>query len=176
MTTPRPDLLPEGATLIEWKLIPEVYAKARVDWRQWPPGDWDGEPDRIEWRSAGSPLPRLMVRGPLGSWCGYVGVPEGHPLFGKNYDDAATEALDAHGGLTYAAACSGSICHVPREGESDHVWWFGFDCAHLGDVTPGLLRYELGPSPFGESYRDVWYVSREVERLASQLDERKPEP
>lgn len=164
---PRHDLLPEGATLIEWKLTPEVYEKTRPQWRQWGPGPWENEPDRIEWRGRESKLPRLALRGPLGSWCGYVGVPDGHPLHGKGYDDDATLDLRVHGGLTYGNACGGNICHVPREGESDHVWWLGFDCAHSGDLSPGGVN---GIFP-GEAYRDVAYIIMQVEMLAAQLEE-----
>lgn len=180
MMTPKPELMPEGARIVEWKLTPEIYAH-HLDWRQWPPGPWDDEPDRIEWRQEGSPLPRLMVRGPMGAWCGYVGLPEGHPLHGRKAwgtggNDEQTsdivDSLNVHCGITYADACAGNICHVPSPGEPDHVWWLGFDCAHARDVTPGLLR--IGGRDFpafeGSRYRDVWFVSHEVEKLALQLE------
>lgn len=69
----------------------------------------------------------LIRRTNIGIWCGYVAVPPGHPWHGKHYD--AVDA-DVHGGLTYAEPCSGEICHVPQPGESDDVWWLGFDCGH----------------------------------------------
>lgn len=168
MMTPRPDLLPPGATLVEWKLTPEIYEKARPKWRQWGPGPWEAEPDRIEWRIEGSKLPRLAIRGPLGAWCGYVGLPEGHPMHGKSWDDDVYHELRVHGGLTYGEACAGNICHVPREGESDHVWWLGFDCAHAGDIMPGM-QMSFAPLP-GEAYRDTAYVIMQVELLAAQLE------
>jgi hypothetical protein len=62
--------------------------------------------------------------------------------------------------------------HVPEPGTSDDVWWFGFDCAHLGDLAPGMLR--AGFDGFqGDVYRDVNYVAREVTSLAAQLAERR---
>ena len=24
---------------------------------------------------------------------------------------------------------------------SERVYWFGFDCAHAGDLSPGMMRY-----------------------------------
>lgn len=142
-------------------------AEHTVDRTGWAPGPWDTEPDRIEWRSHG--MPALMVRNHVGAWCGYVGLAPGHPAHGKGYDEVDVEA---HGGLTYAARCAGHICHVPRDGESDEVWWLGFDTAHSWDYVPSLARYMLTlyPDPTGiTTYRDVAYVRAEVERLAEQL-------
>lgn len=148
----------------------------------WGDGPWTDEPDRVEWTHAG--LPCLALRGPHGHWCGYAAVPPGHPLHGKDYD---TPDVDVHGGLTYAGKCSGRICHVPQPGESDDVFWFGFDCGHAGDFMPGmaaLLRtfkipdrlnqpYDHAAALAGEwwvdKYRTLDYVQAEVNRLAEQL-------
>lgn len=113
----------------------------------------------------------LMVRHPsLGHWCGYVGVPLRHPLYGKHYDSAD---LTVHGGLTWGDD------HAP---DSDIVglWWFGFDCAHAGDLMPyrGMPdeRAILGLySAFAETanspdvYRDAAYVREQTQQLADQL-------
>lgn len=109
----------------------------KIDKTDWPRGPWDDEPDRVEWRSKGTPrLPCLIVRGGIpGSLCGYIGVPPGHPWHGKEYD-AIEPDPDCHGGLTYSGKCAGAICHVPVQGESDDVWWLGFDCAHANDYRP----------------------------------------
>lgn len=74
--------------------------------------------------------------------------------------------IDVHGGLTYASECRGRICHVTEEG--DHVWWFGFDCAHCDDVSPAMgMRL---PEIFNHGkYRDVGYVEGECRKLAAQL-------
>ena len=58
------------------------------------------------------------------------------------------------------------ICHLPEEGEPERVWWFGFDCSHAGDVSPG---YDRSYNSYDESYRDIEYVKREVTNLAAQL-------
>jgi hypothetical protein len=114
-------------------------AKAEsIDKSKWGPGPWQDEPDRVLFEAHGFPC--LIVRVPhSGHLCGYVAVPPGHPWHGKGYDDVRTkdgEWPDAHGGLTYAGACSGTICHVPKPGEPDDVWWLGFDHAHCGDSSP----------------------------------------
>jgi len=144
----------------------------------WPQGRWLEEPDKIQWRDDGAGLPCLIVRGPSGALCGYVGVPESHPYFGKDYgqcldlkcdhEDWCHQRIDseigAHGGITFSGACSESehgICHV-IEGD-DKTWWFGFDCAHSGDLCPPRDRYA------GDWYKDVDYVKSEIQSLALQL-------
>jgi hypothetical protein len=168
--------------LSTWESRAESNHADKATWRR---GEWDNEPDRIEWRWQGPPrLACLIVRGPSGALCGYVGVPPGHPYHGKEYNGLD---VDVHGGLTYAEACveGGHICHVPQPGESDEVWWLGFDCAHSGDFSgmkygpedPAVVER---PDLFGggprltswggyERYCSVAYVRHEVERLAQQL-------
>lgn len=147
----------------------------KVDRTGWPEGPWDREPDRIEWKTQAG-LVGLMVRPRHGGWCGYVAVPPEHPEHGKSYGAIENE-IDVHGGLTYAEACAGVVCHVPAPGEPDNVWWFGFDCVHHNDFAPGHARSENFmrtliegfPSRARGEYRDEAYVRAEVERLAVQL-------
>ena len=131
-----------------------VYDKTK-----WGPGPWDNEPDRVEFTHVG--LPCLLLRGPLGCWCGYVAVGPDHPFHGKHYDNVPVEV---HGGLTYGAVCNGTICHVPKPGEPANVWWLGFDCGHYMDLAPSMLEYKRD----GE-YRNVQYARIETEKLAEQL-------
>lgn len=138
-----------------------------IDRTGWPEGPWIGEPDRVQWRTCAG-LPGLIVRNRLGGLCGYAAVAPGHPAYGQPYDDVD---VAVHGGLTYAGACQedGPICHVPDVGEPDDVWWLGFDCGHVGDVLPRMLALN-GPDPIlGETYKDLPYVTGEVEELARQL-------
>src|SRR5688572_7588915 len=107
-----------------------------MDKATWPPGPWQHEPDKAQWQDPATGLPCLIVRNSSGALCGYVGVSKGHPLFEVGYQGADDYDLSCHGGLTYSEHCQPStdealgICHVPAPGEPDHVWWFGFDCAH----------------------------------------------
>lgn len=151
----------------------------------WPSGPWDNEPDKALWVYEG--LDCQIVRNPTGSLCGYVGIPKGHPLFGRDYDELYRDGidLDCHGGLTFAGLCStpteerpetDCICLIPEEGSdrSSVVWWFGFDCAHAGDVSPWMMA-QVYNDPFlknafkGDIYRNFEFVKAEVERLARQL-------
>jgi hypothetical protein len=116
--------------------------------------EWDNEPDRIEFESLG--LPCLIVRNDFGGvLCGYVGVPEGHPWYHKNYEQIKNDdQVFVHG-------------HTPKPGESDKVWWLGFDCGHAGDIVP--KKRDVLPSlyKFGV-YRNIDYVKSECEKLALQ--------
>lgn len=132
-------------------------------------GPWDREPDKIQWQDESTGLPCLIVRGPSGALCGYVGVAEGHKYYGKEYENCP---VDVHGGLTFSDFCQEDkehgICHIPGPGQPDKVWWFGFDCAHSGDVTPAFRQlFPLWDR--GDTYKDIDYVRAEVSKLAAQL-------
>ena len=156
----------------------KTYTTIDRDSMGWPSGEWDGEPDKVQWQDSATGLPCLAVRNPLlGHWCGYVGVSGHHPMHGLEYRDVD---IYAHGGVTYSDACqptedeSTGICHAPDDGEPDHVWWFGFDCAHCFDWSPQQAKNERGRGyPFtkvgSESYKTLAYVQQQCAELASQL-------
>ena len=134
------------------------------------PGPWQDEPDRKDWHHAGFHV-FAHRNETLGNWCAYVGVEKDHPYFGKNYDDIP---VDVHGWLTYGRACDGKmICHVPCEGESEETWWFGFDCGHSFDTSPGTigLYKQAGIDSIfrGATYKTLSYVENETNKLAQQL-------
>lgn len=138
-----------------------------VDKTQWPDGPWKEEVDKMQYEDPTTGMPCLVVRGPSGALCGYVGVPESHPCYKKSYNEVNVEA---HGGLTYSALCTENehgICHIPGEGEPDNVWWLGYDCAHLGDLCPAYQRFGL--FGYDETYRDIDYVMAQNADLARQL-------
>lgn len=135
----------------------------------WSPGPWDGEPDLVRWEAYGFPC--LIRRAGMGHLCGYVAIPPGHPWHGMAYDDIKA---DAHGGLTFADTCEWPVCHVPKPGESDDVWWVGFDCGHAFDLSPKMSMYEsLAPGLTLRSldcghYRTIEYVREVTSGLAAQ--------
>lgn len=141
-----------------------------VDRTGWPEGQWQGEPDKVQWQDEETQLPCLAVRNPhSGAWCGYVGISKQHALYGVNYQNAPN--FEVHGGLTFSNFCSpeeseeSRICHIPSPGEPDHVWWFGFDCNHCDDFAPGyrMMSFRSG------TYRTLSYVKAECRSLAKQL-------
>lgn len=66
-----------------------------LDKSAWGSGEWTSEPDKKQWADAATGLPCLIVRGPFGALCGYVGVPQDHPAFGLHYDGVTKEDVDA---------------------------------------------------------------------------------
>lgn len=151
-----------------------------VDKSTWARGAWDSEPDKVQWQDDKTGLPCLAVRAhTTGAWCGYVGVPRGHPAYHTYYDEVDAKV---HGGLTFSGPCQKKmgedkgICHMPEAGETDDVWWLGFDCAHAFDKSPAmeaLIRSLPNPPDMDhhnyDVYRDLAYVRVQVRALAKQL-------
>jgi hypothetical protein len=134
-----------------------------------------------------------MLRNRAGGWCGYVGVPRSHELYGIGYSECRTctddscwtsptphsrpdSLVEVHGGLTFADLCSpgepiDGICHIAEPGREDKPWWFGFDCGHFDDAQPmdwGFEQQDGHVEIFGV-YRTQEWVTTEVTSLASQL-------
>jgi len=124
----------------------------------------------VLWPDEETGLPCLAIRhSSFGHWCGYVGVPERHRFYGVDYD---TCEVDVHGGLLSQTLVviqkkAHGLCHIPDKGESDKVWWLGFDYAHLGDLSPGMMKFktDLG----FDVYKDLNMVKAECKSLAQQI-------
>jgi hypothetical protein len=153
----------------------KTISYSTIDKSNWGPGPWQDEPDKVQWLDLATGLPCLIRRSgnQIGSWCGYVGVSRSHPAYSAEYDELDVRV---HGGLTFMGPCEpggdprDSICHAVEPGEDDDVVWFGFDCGHYQDLSPGLnaLKSLRDLMPDGV-YRDQAYVTAEVESLATQL-------
>lgn len=178
---------------------------------QWGKGPWQNEPDRLQWVDKATGLTCLALRGPVGSFCGYVGVPETHPAYEITYDGTpvteheewrkqsrkyirenspnfekldfpkmpdvipgigeAIEKITVHGGLTYSGFWPDKV---------PGLWFFGFDCAHSGDLCPGMVatlkRINIDEGTTrredyhsGDKYCTIEYVQAECTELAAQL-------
>lgn len=133
----------------------------------------------------------LMVRG--SHRCGYVEVPEDHPLQGVEYNEEAdvisfnpdevavgkrspillfTASVGASDGKVRRSPDIAFDVHggLTYSGSGDNGypvesegWWFGFDCSHYGD---GSLDPDM---PSSGPVRSEEYVARECERLAEQI-------
>jgi len=128
----------------------------------------------------------IIRPGGFEGFCGYVAVPEGHPLHGVDYGAECAALAEAHklalqgpvgkrGVMTLFrgdVACPETVFNVHgsltfsgafrREPELDpSLWWFGFDTAHAND---------------GPSVQNVEYVTEECKSLADQIAALFPQP
>lgn len=140
-----------------------------------PEGPWQQEPVKVVWVDEQTGLDCMIVRSSTwGALCGYVGIEREHPLFGLGYHEDAVD-LRVHGGITFADMCmeegpaDAVVCHIPQEGRSDEIWWFGFDCGHAFDHSP-IVEDTLPHLP-DKTYRNINYVIDEVQDLAQQIYE-----
>lgn len=143
-----------------------------TDKSDWPDGEWKDEPDKAQWVHNG--LDCLIVRGPSGALCGYVGVPESHLYFEQNYSNYEIVDVECHGGLTFSEFSRPheegehkGICHAGDDIANKRVWWLGFDCAHSGDLTPKYVN-EYMRYGYYDQYKNFAYVKKQVESLADQ--------
>ncbi len=126
--------------------------------------EWMDEPNREEFEHAGYKC-LILRHTELLHLCGYVAVPKGHPCYGKDHERLPYRDLlevSVHGGLTFSG-----------EGDGEHrpagVWWFGFDCAHWGDLVPQIIELlDREPNEF-EAYKNFQYVRQETKGLAGQI-------
>lgn len=155
---------------------------------QFSPGPWTGEEDFESKRDAETGYLYEIRRNPWsGILCGYVALPENHPLYENHYNEPAKcleEALEARmnqplgetpglslmlGALLNVVEASpgivfdvhGGITFSGRFRDSPE-YFYGFDCGHYGDLRPRDLDW-------GGVYRDFNYVRSECLKLARQL-------
>jgi len=136
--------------------------------------EWLKEPDRVEWWEGEYHC--LIRRHPeMKHLCGYVGVPDNHPLYGKHFTEL--NKINVHGGLTFSNYWD----------DEYNLWYLGFDCGHFMDLAPGLeeqleeirrnnlelrrLHKRLLEICMGSwnTYRNIKYVTGEVKQLLKQL-------
>jgi len=180
----------------------ETISKHFKDKSEWGDGPWQQEPDKVQWPDEATGMPCLAVRNSSGAWCGYVGVEKTHPWFKNKYNDclgcddpehdgetwhsdrhSPENIIKVHGNLTYSGVCAENkeegVCHLPSSGETDNIWWFGFDCAHAFDLAPGQVDSNIFREiaemfeEKGNTYRTLTYVQAECKKLAEQLHNRK---
>jgi len=131
------------------------------------------------------------------AWCGYAGVSEIHPLFGKGYDEripvpdrgavtidkvslltTVCEALHEDDGQVSLAALinvHGGITYAGDKWPADDgLWYFGFDCSHYNDLTPRNVfdSFSDGIWRFDTEakYRTLDFVKAELETLTKVLE------
>ncbi|WP_392530242.1 hypothetical protein [Nostoc sp. C117] len=145
-----------------------------IDKSAWADGEWQQEPDRIEWVYLGFPC--LIVRQHEGTFSGYVAINKTHPYYGKDMDDNELKFIRVHGKITFSGGTDQNedpraVCHklLPKTAND---WWIGFDCMHSENVIPIMVNFfNLRDS----TYKNIEYVKNQVENLAEQLNNLKTE-
>ena len=133
-----------------------------------PEGPWTTEPDFLDGTTNGYKWE--IHRNRSGVLCGYIYLPQGHPWYGKPYDDIPAEV---HGGLTFS---DGNFTEPTEDG-----WKIGFDCAHGYDLIPSMLAVREQQAAAGykdpypqyadlDVYRDFPYVLGEINGLIDQAE------
>ncbi len=132
-----------------------------------------GEGDHYEFEASG--LHCVLNRNKNGGhWCGYVGVPSNSVLAGKDYfyysrnsENGITKLesdindISVHGGLTFSGKAYWD--------DKDDNYYFGFDCAHSGDLMKYSFDYRFVNTD-EDIYRTKEDVIDECKRLAKQLN------
>lgn len=125
--------------------------------------------DRTEREFEESGLQCCTRTNDLGHRCGYVALPKGHPLFGKDWDrcyDIAPD-LEVDGGITFANG-------------TDDMWILGWDAAHSWHLQDQSIMSDAYRATFEKygSFRDEFAVmvdadmaESETRRFARQLAE-----
>lgn len=142
---------------------------------------WENEPDHIMFMSDAGYVCEIKRHPSTLHLNGYIYIPFGHPDYGKDYNDLygradgadcdSPAAPDVHGGWTYS--------HQGGDDDGAQFTVFGFDCGHAGDLSPGRLvtlagMKMLDDEPlYNETYRDIAYVTAQLENAARQFKERE---
>lgn len=126
--------------------------------------EWMAEPNE-KFLPAKDGIEALIMRSTwYGGLCGYIGVPEGHPAYENR--SVWEEVDDVHGGWTRFDA--DNFLTRTKKG----LYWVGFDCNHSGDYKP--YRDDEAGDP--ESYRNMEFVTAELERVRDRLLEMTAAP
>lgn len=116
---------------------------------------WEQEPNFKQGEHLGLNW-HILRSSTMGHLCGYVEVPKENKIYG--IEDYSGFDFDVHGGITYAEFTEDKTKFV-----------IGFDCAHLGDIAPMLVK-KMGIYAEG-TYRSIEYVQEEIFKLIKQLKE-----
>lgn len=143
--------------------------------------EWENEPEAHDFTDDATGYLCALRRGPGGHWCGYIQVPTDHPWHGKSYSthvpmpkgwaDNNETLIDEIGVMNVFCAGENALecpeiallvrCHggLTYSGSADWIGpghWFGFDCAHAGDLCPKYKK-DYGWHD-GDIYRNMDYV------------------
>jgi len=133
-----------------------------------------------------------IVLQPEGFYCGYVGIPHHHRLYGFDYSTLTD--IDVHGDLTYGRVQSKPYHYPTKDEKYDGLFFFGFDAHHFTDkIHPELVlgmkeefsQHELNLAKMAleiayanledenATFKTFDFIKEQVESLSRQLKERE---
>lgn len=167
----------------------------KINKESWGDGPWNTEKDHEQWVDPVTNYHCIINRThSTGALCGYVGIPKGHFLYGREYNDKIKKPDNfdeiTTEGLPIISIFANKECVDSKEmpvdwllkahggitwsgphflSSEEDLWYFGFDCSHSGDICPAYDHDWAVESNY--EYRDFEYVKNWVKRLAHQLKE-----
>lgn len=139
------------------------------DSKIWPYGEWMEEPDFVAFVYKG--IRGLIIRDmdATGSFFGCVYVPRDCAWSGRKLSEID---CDCHGGLSYSEVVKGST-------SKEISLVIGFDCAHLNDICPLLIKQlqmsertrQLWGSAFltDPTYKNMNFCVKECKKIIDQM-------
>ena len=135
-----------------------------------PSRPWESEPNNVSFECLGYKC-EIKRHDKLLHLCGYIHIPKGHPLYDCDEEDGVENFISVHGGITYNSKMS-------------KYRRIGFDCAHVGDFSPGAFMVnawiqmednrevdleQLYVLENPENYKTVRWVADQLSAVAMQL-------
>lgn len=120
---------------------------------------WLAEPDFLVWESDTGLICFILRHPDLKHLCGYVCI-------GIDITKEEAENFEVHGGVTFYERDYSNEIYLQAKAQGFDLsdWIVGFDCAHAGDLSPGIETISEG-----STYKDIEYVKAECENLAKQV-------
>ena len=144
-------------------------------------GPWADEPHHPVYLSLRYDKTGVLLRGPTGSWNGYVVVPPAHP-WDRRRPVGGLRGVPAGIGLDYDGTADCCRTHTPGTPDGGRV--IGFACIRPWDVQPlsgmhagwmqaqrtGQDRDDLGPATNRAEWRTVGWVADAVRAVGAAID------
>lgn len=92
---------------------------------------WSDEPDELYWKYLD--IECMMLRSPIGCWCGYIKLPKTHRFYKKsvNFINEALKECNVYE-ITYASHKNN------KTGKITKSWFIGIDAGGVNDLIPAL--------------------------------------
>lgn len=144
-----------------------------IDKTTWSEGPWKYEYDAAHWIDEETSYVCSMRRNIYGTWSGYVGVDEDHPLFRVANTGEEYKYIDVHGGVLSAEfGLENDTLFTPPK----RLWWISFSTISANDLIPETNQEPTEKAPKHKkrlskdiTYKDFEYVKEQVTSLCHQL-------